>query len=194
MMPALLWLLLGCQPKADCYDVGREIAVRTWECTGDAELGYARSERLQYGGGCGDTADAKVSQDCTHQIEALSCADVERLGDDPSAWIAEIPACDGIGATGSAPSETTDGGTLPCTVSGYETPTQVDVVNNHAEAVTLFYRDPSCFETQGSTIEAGGYLPAFNGFIGMVYVAREADGDLVDVYTIEAATATWTVP
>jgi hypothetical protein len=95
MIPLLL-ALLGCSERRSCEDIGEAIAVRTWDCTGDAELGYARAERLQFASTCSiDPGDPVVPESCTQEIEDLGCDRVDALGDDPFDWLAAAPDCSG---------------------------------------------------------------------------------------------------
>ena len=99
--------LAGCTDGASCEDVGQAVAVRTWECTGDSELGFARAKRLRNDLACasGEDHDAIVAgPTCLAEIDALSCEEVDAIGDDPAGWLVAAPGCaDAFGPAPAAP-------------------------------------------------------------------------------------------
>lgn len=95
---------LGCShnlvelpPDQPCLDAGYNIAARTFECTGDADLANARFEvfRDQFRCKPVDVQTDPVDEyfHCSVAIGALSCDQVDRFGDNIACWMSVSSAC-----------------------------------------------------------------------------------------------------
>lgn len=106
-------LLLTCkgyeelEPDDVCQETGFSIANRTLTCTDDTELGNERYERFRDQYRCIAKLDVNDGAlfDCAISLRKLSCADVEKFGDDLDAWLAYGNGCDLVVENKSAPSD-----------------------------------------------------------------------------------------
>jgi hypothetical protein len=94
-----------------CLDTGYAIAARTFACGAGEAAASARFKAFETQFRCLVTDlnldPVDVFYHCVAEINATTCEDVDRLGDDLNAWLALSPACTrylaGDGARGAGP-------------------------------------------------------------------------------------------
>ena len=80
-----------------CKEAGYSIANRTYSCTANPELANQRYEKFAREFTCSITdvqrAPVVCYLECAEAINALSCDDVDALGNDIEAWLLTSPQC-----------------------------------------------------------------------------------------------------
>ena len=91
--PLWLMLLLGCsgQHAAEGDDICREaaqaVAQRSVSCGGDTETANARYSAVLDEFACIANPESAPNVDCAVAINALTCDQVQTLGDEPDGWV-----------------------------------------------------------------------------------------------------------
>jgi hypothetical protein len=106
MMSSRVWLVavasacdqpwLEMEPGRVCDDVGYAISARTFECLDDEAEAQRRFDGLREAYDClVDSLEEPIDRyyHCPVAINAMTCAEVRRAGDDLSAWLDASASC-----------------------------------------------------------------------------------------------------